>query len=207
MIPTGERIMTVAAFDFDGTLSTRDNLVPFLRRVAGTRRTNRALLAALPSLVVGHRDGAKAVMLRRSLAGIDEARLAETGAEFAKRVIATHLRDDVVSRARWHREQGHSVVMVSASLTSFLEPIGEHLGFDAVLATRVEVDADGRCTGRIIGANVRGKEKARRLDEWLGSQPATIWAYGNSHGDAALLARADHPVRVGRHRRLTTAPC
>ncbi len=26
----------VAAFDFDGTLSPRDNFVPFLRRVAGT---------------------------------------------------------------------------------------------------------------------------------------------------------------------------
>ncbi len=36
------RADVVAAFDFDGTLSPRDNFVPFLRRFAGTPATARA---------------------------------------------------------------------------------------------------------------------------------------------------------------------
>ena len=32
----GERLTVVAAFDVDGTVTTRDCVVPFLRRVAGT---------------------------------------------------------------------------------------------------------------------------------------------------------------------------
>jgi len=196
-------VRTVAAFDFDGTLSSRDNLIPFLRRVAGTGRVNGALLAALPALLTGGRNRAKAILLARALAGCPVEHLTDVATTFAQQVVATHLRPDVVDRAEWHRDQGHRVVIVSASLTSFLDPIARQLCFDAVLATEVEIGPDGRCTGRLVGANVRGREKARRLDAWLADTPATIWAYGNSRGDAALLARADHPVRVGRSRLVT----
>jgi phosphoserine phosphatase len=49
---------------------------------------------------------------------------------------------------------------------------------------------------------VRGAEKVRRLDEWLGATapgagPAFVWAYGDSSGDRELLARADQGIRVG----------
>jgi phosphatidylglycerophosphatase C len=71
-----------------------------------------------------------------------------------------------------------------------------------VLATEMEVGPDGRLTGAIAGANVRGPEKARRLDEWLGGRGAVVYAYGDSEGDDDLLARADHPVRVDRRGRL-----
>lgn len=199
----------VAAFDFDGTLSKRDNLIPFLRRAAGTGRVNAALFSALGPLLAGRRDGAKAVLMRRSMRGIRADHLREVGTVFADHVLATHMRDDVVERARWHAEQGHARVIVSASLHAFLDPIGERLGFDGVIATDLEVADDGRCTGRLRGANVRGSEKARRLDAWIaahldGATPV-VWAYGNSGGDSALLARADHGVRVGRAR-LRTPP-
>ena len=87
-------------------------------------------------------------------------------------------------------------MIVSASLGVYLRPIAERLRFDAVLATELEVGADGRLTGRLAGANVRGAEKARRLDAWLGGEPAYVWAYGDSSGDRELWARADRPVRV-----------
>ena len=62
-----------------------------------------------------------------------------------------------------------------------------------------ERDAGGVLTGRLSGANCRGPEKARRVREWLagaGLDGAELWAYGDSPGDAELLAMADHPVRV-----------
>ena len=69
-----------------------------------------------------------------------------------------------MQRADWHRTQGHRLVIISASLGAYLRPIGERLRFDAVLATELEAGPDGRLTGRIAGENVRGPEKARRLD-------------------------------------------
>ena len=41
----------VAAFDFDGTLTRRDTLVPFLALVVGWPRVAMALAACAPSLV------------------------------------------------------------------------------------------------------------------------------------------------------------
>lgn len=190
---------TVVAFDFDGTLSTRDNVLPFLRRVAGTAKVNWALSLAAPALLAGRRNRAKAIVVRHTLAGRGAAEVERIGEELASAIVARHLRSDVVARAEWHRRQGHSLVIVSASLRPYVAPIGRELGFDAVIATEIEV-SEGICTGRFNGGNVRASEKVRRLDAWLGEQPAFVWAYGNSLGDRALLARADRPVRVTRKR-------
>jgi phosphatidylglycerophosphatase C len=63
----------------------------------------------------------------------------------------------------------------------------------------LERGRNGRLTGRLVGANCRGAEKARRTREWLranGLAGAELWAYGDSSGDDELLALADHPLRV-----------
>jgi phosphoserine phosphatase len=60
-------------------------------------------------------------------------------------------------------------------------------------------DTYGLLTGRLLGANCRGPEKARRVRAWIsdaGLEGAVLWAYGDSPGDAELLAAADRPVRV-----------
>ena len=97
---------------------------------------------------------------------------------------------------------GAPTMAVSASLATYLRPIAEHLRFDAVLATELEVGDDGRLTGRMCGENVRGPEKARRLDAWIAEELAGaapfVWAYGDSSGDKELWARADRAVRLGR---------
>lgn len=201
---SSERV--VAAFDFDRTVSTRDNVVPFLRAAVGTPRLVWALVRTSPRLVAAaiddrKRDAAKAALVRRTLTGYDAARLADVATRFADDIVTRHLRADVVDRVEWHRDQGHEVVLVSASLAPYLDVIANRLGFDATLATELAVGDDGRLTGALAGANVRGAEKARRLDEWLGDQPVFVWAYGDSSGDRELLARADQPISVGARRR------
>jgi phosphatidylglycerophosphatase C len=195
----------VTAWDFDGTLSTRDNVLPFLRHAVGNATLARALSATAPRIALAavrddERNAAKAALLRRVFAGYDAERFERQAHDFAAIVIARFLRSDAVERAAWHRDQGHELVVVSASLRSYLLPIAEHLGFDAVLATELVID-DGRLTGELRGANVRGAEKARRLDEWLAEtgSGAYVWAYGDSNGDRELLERADQSIRVGRH--------
>ena len=198
----------VAVFDFDKTLSTRDNVIPFIRAAVGRARLAWTMLAISPRLVAaalddGRRDAAKVALVRRTLTGYDAGRLDEVADRFAADVVARHLRPDVVERVGWHRDQGHELVVVSASFASYLAPIATELGFAAVLATELAVGDDGRLTGELARPNVRGPEKVRRLDEWLrrDGRPAFVWAYGDSSGDRELLARADRGITVGRRAR------
>jgi phosphatidylglycerophosphatase C len=196
----------LAAFDLDGTLTRRDTLRPFLLRAIGRDRTYRALFASSLPLARAaafggpHRDVAKVAVLRKTLGGLPLATLAEVAESFADHVVARGLRRDVRARVEWHREQGHELVLVSASPELYVIPIGRRLGFDAVLATRLELDADGRLTGRLLGTNCRGPEKVVRLRAWRGDSISVAYAYGDSPRDREMLALSAIGVNVRRQR-------
>jgi phosphatidylglycerophosphatase C len=191
----------LAAFDFDGTLARQDTFVPFLRHACGNRRV--ALAAAAAARATRDRDVLKLAVLASLLRGWPEDRLAEAGRAYARRLPAL-LRPEMVARLRWHQEEGHRVVLVSASLGAYLRPLATALGLDAALAVEMEVGPSGLLTGNVEGGfNTRGPAKVKRLRDWLdqsdgsGAEPE-VWAYGDSAGDEELLAYADHPTWVGR---------
>ncbi len=152
----------------------------------------------ITSALRGGRDPAKELLIGRVVAGMETTELADIGEEFAEQHLRRRLRPQMSQRIDWHRAHGHEVVIVSASPSVYVEPAGRRLGADAVIATVLEVDAEGRYTGRFRGRNCRGTEKAARLATWLGGARPRLWAYGNSGGDDELLAMADVAVRVGR---------
>ena len=97
-----------------------------------------------------------------------------------------------------HRAAGDRVVLVSASFEVYLRPLGELLGVDDVLGTRLQL-ADGVVTGALDGPNCRGPEKVRRLHDWIDREirrprPMRVVAYGDSDGDREILADADGPI-------------
>lgn len=197
----------VAAFDFDGTLSRRDTLVPFLARAAGRRRFAAAcaalgLAGARRQVAPRDRDAVKAALLAQLFTGKDEAELRAFGRTYARDLLSDQLRPDALDQLHRHRHRGDDVVFVSASLVYYLEPLADELGVDAVIAVEPEV-VDGRLTGALAAPNVRAAEKARRLRSWLdapadGPLPGVeLWAYGNSSGDHALLELADHAYWMG----------
>jgi phosphatidylglycerophosphatase C len=194
----------LAAFDLDGTLTRRDTLLPFFLRALGPQSTYGAIVAStLPlaraaALRGPHRDIAKAAVLRRALAGMPLAPLAEAAESFADHVVARRLRPEIRARVEWHRAEGHELVLVSASPELYVAPIGRRLGFDEVLATRLEVDTEGRLTGRLEGPNCRGPEKVSRLRQWRGETIEVAYAYGDSAGDREMLALAATPHLVRR---------
>jgi HAD superfamily hydrolase (TIGR01490 family) len=200
----------VAAFDFDGTLTRGDTLVPFLQRLCGTSAVVRAMAAqagAARAVLRGgvERDALKASLLARLLAGWDVAEVMEVVARYSDHVLARQLRPAAVERVTWHRDRGDHLVVVSASPELYVEPTARRLGFDAVLATRLEA-VDGRLTGSIVGANVRGPEKVGRLQAHLGDGDVVLWAYGDSSGDRELLAAADVATRVSRRGLVRSSP-
>ena len=194
-----------AAFDFDGTLTRRDTLLPFLASIAGPRALAGALTADVPRLGLaaagrGDRDATKARLLRRLLQGRPYDEVEAGGRRFGARIASSWISPELRERLAWHRSRAHEIVIVSASLEVYLLEVARVLPIDCVLSTRLEVDEQGRCTGRMLGANCRGPEKAARLTAHLGDGGRLLWAYGNSRGDDEMLALARHPVRVRRGR-------
>lgn len=190
---------TVAAFDVDGTVTRRDCVVPFMRRVTGARRVVPRLAVRpdrlLPLVARRDRDQLKALAAAAAFRGQTEAALLDEGIAFADLVHADWLRTDTLQRLRAHLEAGDRVVFVSASFEVYLRPLGALLGIDEALGTRLEI-RDGIATGALDGPNCRGPEKVCRLHEWLGHQDLDrtevhLVAYGDSAGDRELLADAD----------------
>jgi len=192
----------VAAWDFDETITERDTLVPFLTYLAGKRRLATALARHAPIGAQGlrstaQRDAFKERVLGTVLGGRDRADVEAAGIAYA-RTLPRGFRRSSLERIAHHRTSGHDLVIVSASLVYYLRPVATDLGFHHVIAVDMEVGADGRLTGALVGPNVRKAEKASRLGAWLGDEPYELWAYGDSSGDVELLAMAHHPTWVGR---------
>lgn len=194
---------TVAAFDFDGTLTRADTLRPFLREGLGTGGFLLALAGASPTLTayaLGRCDNhtAKERLLTCALGGRELDEVAGWGARFLANRLPRMLRPEMMERLEAHRRAGDLLVLVSASPDCYLRPWTQLLGFDALLCTELEV-AEGHYTGRLATRNCYGEEKVRRLEAWWGSTPpARLVAYGDSKGDAPMLARADEAWLRGR---------
>jgi phosphatidylglycerophosphatase C len=193
----------VAAFDFDGTLARRDTMVPFLVTASGWPRLTAAGLVSIHHGVRGGRDGMKLATVARLFRGWQEDRFHDRGRSYAATLVEL-LRPEMLERLRWHQAEGHPVVLVSASLATYLRPLAQELGIDDVLAVELACDGSGRLTGAVVGgANCRGAQKVVRLRAWLDARygpdaKVELWAYGDSTGDEELLAFADHPTWVGK---------
>ncbi|MES1982978.1 MAG: HAD family hydrolase [Pseudomonadota bacterium] len=187
----------VAVFDFDGTLTRRDTLLPFLISVAGPTIFIRHMLQLVPVLIayrlgLMRNDLAKQRVLRRFLCGMASASLQSKAQHFATSTVPQLLRPEAMQRLQWHQRQGHRCIVISASLQLYVEPWASAAGCREVLATELEVRV-GQVTGNINGENCFGSEKVRRLEALLGDRGGYIlYAYGDSRGDRELLASADH---------------
>lgn len=191
-----------AFFDFDGTLIRGDSFGLFARFAVGQTAFLKALILS-SAWIIGWKLGiisnsrAKEYLFGELFKGMPYADFQRYGEAFSK-VIESRIKPDTVRRLREHVANGDTVVIVTASMSEWIAPWAKGYGVDTLLTTAPEVDpATGRLTGRFLGANCHGAEKARRITERFGSlKDAEVWAYGDSAGDDAMLALADHPCRI-----------
>jgi HAD superfamily hydrolase (TIGR01490 family) len=190
---------TLAIFDLDGTLTSRDTLFPFLRYVVGpaafyARLPLAMLTLALMALRVVSRQRAKEWVLGLYLRGWHRIDLAGLGEAFAREKLASLLRPQASARLAWHRGRGHECAIATASLGVYVEPWSRRLGIGHVVATELEFDDRGLATGRISGHNCRGEEKLRRLEERFGDLAAlNAHGYGDGPADRAFLDKCAQP--------------
>lgn len=209
-LPTATRSSprpVVAAFDFDGTLTHRDTLLPFLIRSLGWPKFLRALLLSAPwlaayalHLMSNHR--AKARLLQVSLIDWSPAQAQREAEHFVTHYLPGQWRVWGLQQLVQHQRQGHRCVIVSASPGIYLHAVAASLGVDAVLCTEMELHG-GRYSGRMATPNCHGEQKVLRLQAWLratfgeGTLPE-LHAYGDTRGDLPLLHLADHAWYRGK---------
>lgn len=192
----------IAFFDFDLTLSRRDTIRDFPRYLFGRVGFARRLLSVLPFLYA-FRAGlcsatyTKEAYVTRFYAGMREEVLAEKSRHYSLNRIPNILNKNMMRALKLHQDKGHTIVIVSASLSLWLEPWCEENGLE-LLATEIEI-LDGEISGRLQGLNCHGEEKVARIRErYALSQFDKIYAYGDSKADYPMLGIADYAWLRGK---------
>lgn len=97
-----------------------------------------------------------------------------------------------------HRNQGHTLMIITATNRFVTELIANELGIEHLIATEPEL-VNGRYTGEVAGVPSFQDGKVTRLNDWLDAHGRDLdgaWFYSDSHNDAPLLKAVDNPVAV-----------
>jgi phosphatidylglycerophosphatase C len=193
---------TLAVFDFDCTITTRDTLLPFLfslhpfvQDILKSIKLSPVFVSYKTGLIDNHT--AKEKLLTTFLNHISYWELQHKANEFAKNSIPPLIKSSALKRIQWHMTQQHRCILISAGLEVYLKPWAQAIGFSDVLATKLLINNDS-FTGKIWGRNCFGPEKVNRLAALMGQDIQSlknqyvIHAYGDSRGDRELLAAADY---------------
>jgi phosphatidylglycerophosphatase C len=187
--------MNLALFDFDGTITFGDTFTPFLYFAVDPQRIFLGRFVLAP-VVAGYRLGlvsesrARVHVSAFGFRGKPESDVREAGALYARDVLPKTIRTRALERIKWHKAQGDTVVVVSASLDVYLRGWCREHGLD-LICTELEVDR-GIMTGRYREGDCVGKEKARRiLERYRPDDYQEIYAYGDTHDDDDMLRLAN----------------
>ena len=198
------KLIVIAAFDFDGTLTKSDTFMPFLALGLGWPRFLLALTLCSPwlaafalRLIPNH--VAKRRLMRASFKGKTVAEMDDWTNRWLAQDFPGQLQDWSMARLAEHKQAGHCCVMVSASPDVYLKRVAQQLGFDALLCTEMAV-MDGRLTGDMQTPNCHGEQKVLRLKAWMAERfgadsgaedgAELVYAYGDTSGDKPMLRMA-----------------
>jgi HAD superfamily hydrolase (TIGR01490 family) len=188
----------IAFFDFDGTITTRDTLLEFIRYSKGIFSFYLGFLLNSPWLVAYKiklisNQRAKERILRHFFKHTPLDQFEQTCEAFAREALPALLRPKALREIARLKAAGADVVIVSASPENWIRDWTLSVGAE-LLATRLETEADknsgkpDRLTGGIFRANCHGEEKVRRIKEvYPLEEYSEIYTYGDSSGDRPML--------------------
>src|SRR5690349_22028333 len=183
---------TAAFFDLDKTIIAKASTLAFSRPFqAGGLITRGAMLRSAYAqfvYLVGGADHDQMEKMRQFMsnlcAGWDVQTVREIVADTIHNIVDPLVYDEAVSLIEEHRLHGRDIVIVSTSGAEVVGPIGEMLGADRVIATRMVIE-DGKYTGD-IEYYAYAEEKARAIEDLaqeLGYDLEASFAYSDSVTD------------------------
>lgn len=187
----------LALFDLDGTLTKKDTLFEIIQYFFGKRYFYFGLLRLAPILIsvklkIYPNSKAKEKLLSYYFGGMSYDAFQKKCTQFAKEKLPLLLRDTAIGTLRQLRDDGTYVIVVSASIETWIAPWCNDEGISCI-STQLEV-SNGFITGKLASKNCNGIEKVNRIKDAVDlSKYDTILAYGDSKGDLPMLKLADKP--------------
>jgi HAD superfamily hydrolase (TIGR01490 family) len=194
-----------AFFDLDKTIIAKSSTLAFSRPFyeGGLISRKSVLRSGYAQFVflVGGADHDQMERMRLYLSeqatGWDVQTVKDIVADTLHHIVGPLVYDEAVSLIEQHHTEGRDVVIVSSSGAEVVEPIGDMLGADRVVATKM-VQLDGRYTGEIdFYAYAENKAAAiRELAETEGYDLSGSYGYSDSITDLPMLEVVGHPYAV-----------
>jgi HAD superfamily hydrolase (TIGR01490 family) len=196
---------TAAFFDLDKTIIAKSSTLAFGRPFyQGGLINRRTVLRSAYAQFVFALAGADEDQMDRMrdyltamCTGWDVQQIRDIVNETIHEIIDPLVYDEAVELIAEHKAAGRDVVIISSSGDEVVRPIGEMVGADHVIATRMVVE-DGKYTGE-IDYYAYGPNKAeglRALATERGYDLDESFAYSDSITDAPMLEAVGHPFAV-----------
>ncbi len=183
---------TIAFFDFDGTVTTKDSLLEFIKYSKGKTRFYFGFILYSPVLIayklkIISNQRAKEIMLRYFYGEMPVEKFDNYCNRFSREILPALIRSKALAEIKKFKEKGAEVVIVSASPEYWLKYWCDDMGLKCI-ATRLIVE-DNRITGKIDGINCYGAEKVTRIRQKYDLNIfSAVYCYGDTPGDKPMLA-------------------
>jgi phosphatidylglycerophosphatase C len=187
---------SIAFFDFDGTITTKDTFLEFIKFSKGQTSFFLGFIILSPILILFKLGlvknwRAKELTLRYFFAGTNLEEFNIVCVNFCNDRLPQLIREKALIEIQRHQQSNTPIYIVSASPENWLIPWCNKMNLK-LISTQLEI-IDGKITGRISGFNCHGREKENRIRSLIAlDQYENIFAYGDSSGDKELLALANN---------------
>ena len=186
--------MRLAIFDFDGTISSEDSFRGFIIYYCGYLSfiIGSIILSPIYFLYwfkIISNNSMKERVIGYYFKNEMEENFERECLSYSINEIPKMIRKKAKERIDWHLSNGDKVIVVSASINSWLKVWCERnkLG---LIATELDIK-DGKISGKLKGKNCFGAEKVRRIKKDINMDDfECIYAYGDSRGDKEILELA-----------------
>ena len=204
--------MEAAFFDLDKTIISRSSSLALSRPLYRAGMVSRSQLlrgayAQLVYLLVGADEDKMERLKEGMLAltkGWNQEQVETLVREVIFDVIDPYVYQEALDLMALHRSEGRRIYIVSSSPEEVVRPLSRHFGASGVIATRAEIDDEGRYTGE-LAFYAYGDQKAEAIEalaERLGIDLDASYAYSDSVTDLPMLSVVGHPVAVNPDRDL-----
>lgn len=183
---------TLALFDFDGTITHKDSLLHFTGYANGKASLYAGMIMLSPIMILNKAgllsaQYTKNRFLKFFFRNWDAEEFKNICKNYAGTALKTIIRKNALEKINWHIQQGHRIVIVSASPENYIQPWCEALGIECI-ATKLLVNHQW-LKGAIDGLNCNAEEKKRRIKAAINiTDYDEIHGYGDTKGDKAMLS-------------------
>ena len=190
--------MKLVLFDFDGTLTKKDSFIDFIIFYKGRIKFYKGLIYNSPmlflyALKIIDNSSAKEKLFSYFFKFENKHIFQNTSERYAKERLERILRPKGIEQIKWHKDNNHKIIIVSASIENWIDPWCQKNNIE-LIATKIEIK-NNVLTGNFLTKNCYGKEKVKRLKNMVDLKNyEEIYSYGDSKGDNELLAISDFPI-------------